>query len=57
MYQVDDDGLLTVTSRDGTTGRFTPNGDWVSGDLRQADPHMCGWLGGPRPEEATTRKA
>jgi hypothetical protein len=49
MYEVDEDGLLTITSRDGVSGRFTPNGDWVSGDLHQADPHLCGWLAGPRP--------
>jgi hypothetical protein len=48
LYDVRDDGNVDVTSRDGVNGIFTPDGEWVSGDLRHADPHLCGWLAGPQ---------
>ena len=50
LYDVRDDGNLDVTAPDGTTGVFTPSGEWVEGDLRHADPHLCGWLAGPQLE-------
>ena len=48
LYDVRDDGNLTVTSRDGKVGVFKPDGRWVSGDVYHADPHLCGWLAGPQ---------
>lgn len=30
------------------TGVFRPDGSWIEGELREADPQLCGWLGGPR---------
>ena len=48
LYDVKDDGNVEVTSRDGESGLFTPDGEWISGDLRHADPHLCGWLAGPQ---------
>ncbi len=48
LYDVREDGNLTVTSRDGKVGVFTPDGRWVSGDVHHADPHLCGWLAGPQ---------
>lgn len=48
VYDVQDDGNLTVTARDGRVGVFTPDGRWVSGDVYHADPHLCGWLAGPQ---------
>ena len=48
IYDVRDDGNVEVTSRDGAVGVFTPNGEWLSGELRHADPHLCGWLAGPQ---------
>jgi len=48
LYDVRDDGNVDVTSREGVTGTFTPDGEWISGDLRHADPHLCGWLAGPQ---------
>jgi hypothetical protein len=47
LYEQDGDGHVLVTSRDGRTGRFRPDGSWVSGDVRSADPQLCGWIGGP----------
>ncbi|MCH9837930.1 MAG: hypothetical protein P8O03_05590 [Ilumatobacter sp.] len=48
LYDVRDDGNVDVTSREGVTGTFTVDGEWISGDLRHADPHLCGWLAGPQ---------
>jgi hypothetical protein len=48
LYDVRDDGNVEVTSRDGESGIFTPDGEWISGELRHADPHLCGWLAGPQ---------
>ncbi len=48
LYDVRDDGNVDVTSRHGETGTFTPDGAWISGELRRADPHLCGWLAGPQ---------
>jgi hypothetical protein len=47
MYEVGDDGLVHV-DLGGQQGVFTADGDWVSGALHQADPHLCGWLAGPQ---------
>jgi hypothetical protein len=56
IYEIDTDGLVLVTSREGLTGRFTDQGVWVEGDLKNCDPHVCVWVGGPelmsRHEEA-----
>lgn len=43
-----DAGTVKVTAKDGRSGHFAPDGRWLSGDLREADPQMCGWVGGPR---------
>jgi hypothetical protein len=48
IYDVRHDGCVEVTARDGTCGTFTADGQWVSGELRHADPHLCGWLAGPQ---------
>jgi hypothetical protein len=48
VYDVRDDGNIDVTDKHGVSGVFTPAGLWVSGELRQADPHLCGWLAGPQ---------
>jgi hypothetical protein len=48
LYDVRDDGCVDVTARDGTVGTFTADGQWVRGELRHADPHLCGWLAGPQ---------
>jgi hypothetical protein len=46
LYEQDGDGNIRVT--DGPfSGIFTIEGRWISGELREADPHLCGWVGGP----------
>lgn len=29
-------------------GLFHSNGRWIEGELREADPHFCGWVAGDR---------
>jgi hypothetical protein len=48
LYDVRPDGNLTVTARSGESGLFTPDGEWIEGDLRECDPHLCSWLAGPQ---------
>jgi hypothetical protein len=47
LYELDDDGNITVTDGD-RTGTFTTGGEWLSGDLKECDPQLCGWVGGPQ---------
>ena len=47
LYGVDGEGLVHVELR-GEEGVFTSEGVWVRGPLREADPHLCGWLAGPQ---------
>ncbi len=46
IYTAQDDGLVRV-EHEGRTGFFTPRGEWRSGELRDADLHLLGWVGGP----------
>ncbi len=47
IYTAQDDGLVRVEHA-GRTGLFTPRGEWRSGELREADLHFLGWVGGPQ---------
>jgi hypothetical protein len=47
-YQAQDDGNVFVVAKSGATGVFTTEGRWLEGELRSADPHLCGWVAGPR---------
>ena len=46
LYEQDDSGGILVTDGD-RTGRFRRDGSWVEGELREADPQLCNWVGGP----------
>jgi hypothetical protein len=47
LYEQDGTGNIRVT--DGSrVGIFGTDGHWISGDLRECDPQMCGWVGGPQ---------
>ena len=46
LYDLDEDGTVTVR-KDGREGHFTAEGRWLSGELRTADPQLCGWIAGP----------
>jgi hypothetical protein len=45
IYDIADDGTV-VLERDGRTGRFTTEGVYLDGDIKTADPQLCGWIGG-----------
>ena len=47
LYEQNGDGNIRVTLR-GRVGIFTVDGRWLSGELRECDPHMCGWIAGPQ---------
>jgi hypothetical protein len=47
LYERIDAEHVRVTL-DGARGVFSPDGRWLEGELREADPQLCGWLGGPR---------
>lgn len=44
LYELTDDGHIRVSGR-GKSGVFTTEGQHVSGDLREADPQLCVWVG------------
>jgi hypothetical protein len=55
LYQLDDDGNIRV-SRGNSIGVFTNEGIHLSGDLKQADPQLCVWIGNvPDPGAAAGR--
>jgi hypothetical protein len=45
-YDLTEDGAVRVLTRDGAEGYFDRHGRWLRGDVRQADPHLCLWIGG-----------
>jgi hypothetical protein len=45
IYDIADDGTI-VLEKDGRTGRFTTQGLYLDGDIKTADPQLCGWIGG-----------
>jgi NAD(P)-dependent dehydrogenase (short-subunit alcohol dehydrogenase family) len=47
IYETQADGLVRVTEEGGRSGVFYPDGRWHAGELRAADPHFLGWVGGP----------
>jgi len=55
-YVNDGHGRVEVTTVDGRHGLFTGDGRWLEGELRDADPQLCGWIGGIRIENQRLRK-
>lgn len=47
LYEVDEHGNIRVTDGD-RTGTFDVQGRWLAGELRECDPQLCGWVGGPQ---------
>ncbi len=48
IYQTRDDGTVIVEDSSGRRGVFRHDGAWVSGELRDADPHFLGFIAGPQ---------
>jgi hypothetical protein len=43
LYVRQDDGNVLITAGD-QQGLFRPDGRWISGALREADPQLCVWV-------------
>ncbi len=59
LYELTDDGHIRV-SGGGKSGIFTTEGRHVSGELREADPQLCVWVGNnpdPQTQLAKSRVA
>ncbi len=50
VYTVQDDGHVHVELPDGRTGVFDAKGHHRSGELKDADAHLIGWIAGPKPD-------
>lgn len=56
VYELLEDGRVKVENN-GLVGYFNADATFDSGELRQADPHMICWLGGPQmPQGAAARR-
>ena len=47
LYEQDGNGRILVTL-DGRTGLFTTSGRYLDGEIKECDPQLCGWVGGPQ---------
>ncbi len=47
LYERDGEGGLLVTDGE-RWGRFSVDGSWLEGELRDCDPQLCGWVAGPQ---------
>jgi hypothetical protein len=46
LYVKTAEGNIRVTDGD-KEGLFRVDGSWIEGELRECDPQLCGWVGGP----------
>jgi phenylpropionate dioxygenase-like ring-hydroxylating dioxygenase large terminal subunit len=51
IYQRVAQGSVLVIDLDGNESHFDDEARWIDGPVRQADPHLCKWIGGPTPEQ------
>jgi len=47
VYASRDDGDVDVSDESGRSGRFRVDGSWIKGEIREADPHLLGFVTGP----------
>ena len=47
LYEPEAGGTILVTDGE-DWGRFRRDGSWVEGVLRECDPQLCNWVGGPQ---------
>ncbi len=50
IYERVEQGRVRVIDLDGNDSHFDDEANWIDGPIRQADPHLCAWIGGPTPE-------
>ena len=57
LYELADDGNIRVSKGD-KVGLFTTQGVFISGDIRQADPQVCVWVGNnPDPQQPASKSS
>ena len=47
LYIRTEEGNIRIED-EGRTGLFQSDGQWIEGELREADPQFCGWVAGSR---------
>ena len=50
-YERDADGAgdhVVLVTQGARWGRFSVDGSWLDGELRDCDPHLCAWVAGPQ---------
>ena len=47
LYEQDGAGHIKV-SFEGRSGVFNIDGSFIEGEIRECDPQLCGWVGGPQ---------
>ncbi|MFK7916197.1 MAG: SRPBCC family protein [Pseudomonadales bacterium] len=57
LYRHVGEGVVEVTTPKGQWGKFTTQAQWLEGELRDANPHLCLWAGGEQlPSGAATAR-
>ncbi len=51
IYEDQGDGKVKVTTPRGDSGLFTAFAEWIEGDLKDANPHLCLWVSGEQLKE------
>ena len=46
VYERVEEGVVQVTTPKGVTGKFTAQAEWLEGELKDVNPHLCVWVGG-----------
>lgn len=41
------DGVNILVTDGERSGLFRRDGSWIEGELRECDPQLCNWIGGP----------
>lgn len=44
IYEIDERGDVRAETTAGVSGVFSGDGEWISGELRSADPELCRWI-------------
>lgn len=55
-YERLENGNVRISDRNGTSGIFDKDGNWISGERKTADPLMCVWVA-TRPLGVATNSA
>jgi hypothetical protein len=55
IYEDLGDGVVEVTTPKGLSGKFTVEGEWIEGELTDANPHLTLWVGGEQVKNTVMR--